>query len=112
MARPIRRDKDIAVKLHYIPEWAEHRHMRQVDVLEALQGRVDKSTVSRWFKGAMPVTGHLLALQVLFELEEPAALFRHPDDDWLARFFRGKSEEERYRIRQILQAAFPQAKVG
>jgi hypothetical protein len=45
-------------------------------------------------------------------LDEPAALFRHPDDDWLARFFRGKSEEERYRIRQILEAAFPTKKAG
>ena len=99
-------------RVHYIPEWAEKRRMRQVDIVEGLNGLVDKSTVSRWFAGSAPESKHLLALAELFQLEEPVSLFRHPDDDWLARFFRGRSEEERYRIRQMLEAAFPWAKAS
>ena|SRR3990167_2127523 len=99
-------------RLHYIPEWAERRGLRQADIVEALGGAVDKSTVSRWFAGTLPVREHLEALQGLFGLEEMAALFRHPDDDWLARFFRSRTEDERYRIRQMLEAAFPKAKAS
>ena len=104
----IKRDE----KLHYIPEWAERRQMRQVDVVEALQGLVDKSTVSRWFAGKMAQADHLEALRELFSLDAVADLFRHPDEDWLAKFFRERSEDERYRIRQVLEAAFPKAKAG
>jgi hypothetical protein len=86
--------------------------MRQVDVVEALEGLVDKSTVSRWWAGSLPEKRHLQALQELFGLDETASLFRHPDDDWLAQFFRGRTEEERYRMRQILEAAFPRAKAS
>jgi hypothetical protein len=99
-------------KVHYVPEWAAHRHMRQVDVVDALEGLVDKSTVSRWWGGALPEKKHLQALQDLFELDEPAALFRHPDDDWMRRFLRARSEDERFRIRQMLEAAFPNAKAS
>ena len=112
MARPIRRQADKEIRLHFIPEWAERRGLRQADLVDALGGAVDKSTVSRWFSGTLPARDHLAALQGLFELEEASALFRHPDDDWLARFFRSRTEEERYRIRQILEAAFPQAKAS
>ena len=73
----IKRDE----KLHYIPEWAERRQMRQVDVVEALQGLVDKSTVSRWFAGKMAQADHLEALRELFSLDAVADLFRHPDEN-------------------------------
>lgn len=96
-------------RLHYIPEWAERRQLRQADIVEALNGRVDKSTVSRWFNGALPEQPNLEAIAGVFGLDEPISLFRHPDDDWLARFFRGRTQDERYRIRQMLEAAFPQA---
>jgi hypothetical protein len=64
MARPRKQPG----RLHYIPEWAERRGLRQADVVEGLQGRVDKSTVSRWFAGALPVSEHLEALQGLFRV--------------------------------------------
>jgi transcriptional regulator with XRE-family HTH domain len=100
-------------KVHYISEWAEKRGHRQADLVEALGGAVDKSTVSRWFAGTLPAKEHLEALRRLFGLEEIASLLRHPDDDWLAKFFKDKSDDERFRLRQILEAAFPpQAKAS
>lgn len=103
-------------RLHYIPEWADKRDLRQTDIVAALQEagwRVDKSTVSRWFKGSLPEEKHILALAGLFGFEdEPAALFRHPEDDWLSRLLRARSEEERFRIRQMVEAALALSKAS
>lgn len=95
----------IGARVHYIPEWCEHRGMRQVDLVKALEGHVDKSTVSRWFSGVKPHKKHLEILRQALQLDEAAAIFRHPDDDWLAKLFRGKSEDEKYKLRQLIEAA-------
>jgi transcriptional regulator with XRE-family HTH domain len=92
-------------RLHYIIEWAERRGRKQADIVRGLD--VDKSTVSRWFDGTIPSDTHLIALADYLEAGEPAALFRHPDDDWLARFFRERSQDEASRMRAMLEAAFP-----
>jgi transcriptional regulator with XRE-family HTH domain len=106
MARPSSIHKGrLPRRLHYIVEWAERRQVRQADIARNLN--VDKSTVSRWFDGAIPAEIHLIALAGFLEAGEPAALFRHPDDDWMARFLRGRSADEVRRIRQLLEAAFP-----
>ena len=89
---------------HYIPQWAELRGLSQTDIAEAIN--VDKSTVSRWFGGASPFTKHQEALAELFGCD-PESLFRHPDDDWISRFLRSRTHEERERIKAILEAAFP-----
>jgi transcriptional regulator with XRE-family HTH domain len=94
-----------AIRLHYIAEWAERRHLRQADIVREIG--VDKSNVSRWFSGALPSEENIRALAALFELDEPAALFRHPDEDWMARLLRGRSTEERERAKQMLELAFP-----
>ena len=91
-------------RLHFIVEWAERRHLTQADISRELE--VDKSSVSRWFAGTLPAEKHLLALAALLRIDVPG-LFRHPDDDWLARFLRGRDEAERARIRATLEAAFP-----
>jgi transcriptional regulator with XRE-family HTH domain len=93
--------------MHYVPEWARHRRVRQTDIARALN--VDKSTVSRWFDGALPAEIHLIALAGYLEAEEPAALFRHPDDDWLARLLRGRSDTERQRAIKMIQVMFGEA---
>lgn len=93
------------IRLHYIAEWAAKRGMRQADIVR--QTGVDKSTVSRWFKGTLPSEEHLLMLKELFTLDEVASLFRDPDDDWLARLFRNRSEEERERILKVIEISFP-----
>lgn len=101
---------------HFIPEWAERRHMNQADLLRALsrlEGEpADKSTVSRWWAGSMPNRKHLKMLQGVFALEDFRDLFRHPDDDWMARFFKRMSEEERVRAKVILEQTFPHLKAG
>jgi transcriptional regulator with XRE-family HTH domain len=96
-------------QLHYLVEWAEHRGLKQADIVKALD--VDKSTVSRWFDGTLPSEQHLIALAGYLFAEdyepEPAALFRHPNDDWMFRLLRGRSTEEIERIRATIEAAFP-----
>jgi transcriptional regulator with XRE-family HTH domain len=94
--RPVRR--------HFIAEWAESRGLRQIDIATELD--VDKSLVSRWFAGHLPQAHYQEALAALFQVV-PEALLRHPDDDWLARFFQGRQAEERERIKQAMELAWP-----
>lgn len=90
---------------HYIREWAEHRGFTtQAALVEALGA--DKSLVSRWYNGASPSYEMQVRLAQLFHCE-PESIFRHPEDDWMARFLRARSADEIRRIKQILVAAFP-----
>jgi transcriptional regulator with XRE-family HTH domain len=91
-------------RIHFIAEWAERRHLRQTDFVEALD--VDKGLVSRWFSGSLPQASNLERIAGLLEVDVNM-LFRHPDEDWLSEFFKGRSEEERNRARQVLEIAFP-----
>ncbi len=81
--------------------------MRQADI--AVELDCDKSVVSRWFSGSTPTPQWQERLAALFALESPDALFRHPDEDWLSRFFRGKSREEIERAKQALELMFPKS---
>jgi transcriptional regulator with XRE-family HTH domain len=106
MARPTKiRGDTQPIRMHYIPEWAARRDLSQADVARELE--VDKSTVSRWFAGVIPAERHLLALVGLFAVDDVAALFRDPDDDWMARMFRGRSRQELERIIKTIETAFP-----
>lgn len=89
---------------HFIPEWAEARGFTQAEMARELLA--DKSVVSRWFSGTTPSEEWQAKLAALFHCE-PASLFRHPDDDWLTRFFAGRSRDEIDRIKQTLETAFP-----
>jgi hypothetical protein len=92
---------------HFIREWAEKCGFEdQVDLVEALEA--DKSVVSRWYAGASPGEEWQHKLAALFGHEgEPEIIFRHPDDDWLGRWLRGRSEDEISRAKQLLETAFP-----
>ena len=79
--------------------------MTQADIVR--ETGADKGTVSRWFSGNTPQDKYLDALVVCLDVEDREALFRHPDDDWMARFLRGRSEDEKKRIQTMLLAAFP-----
>lgn len=94
-------------RLHFIPEWAEKRGLSQADIVRELGGDVNKSTVSRWFAGSIPQEKHIVPLAELLAMDDPVSLFRHPDDDWMARFLNGRTEEEVERIKATLAAAFP-----
>lgn len=92
------------VRIHYINEWMEKRGVKQADLVKQLH--VDKGTVSKWCSGKLPQETNLIALAAYFHIE-PAALFRHPDDDWIQRLFAGRSAEELKRIADTIEAAFP-----
>ncbi len=106
MARPIKIHKDKQPhRFHYIVEWAKRRGVKQADIMRELG--VDKSTVSRWFDGTIPVDKHLVALAAYLRAEEPSYLFRDPDDDWMLRLFRGRTKDEIERIQKTIETAFP-----
>ena len=102
---PMMIDRKQPRRPHYIPEWAEARNMKQADLARELG--VDKSVVSRWYHGTSPGTEWQAKLAALFHCEEES-LFRHPDDDWMARFFRNRKREEIERMKQMLELAFPE----
>lgn len=94
-----------AIRLHRINEWAEVRRMSQADLVR--ETGIEKSTVSRWFRGAIPREDHLKTLCGVFQVDEPSDLFMHPLNDWMARLLKGRSTDEMERIRVMLEAAFP-----
>ena len=90
---------------HFIAEWAEKRgYPSQAELATALEA--DKSVVSRWYSGTSPSQEWQEKLAILFSCEREA-LFRHPDDDWISKFFRDRSLDELNRMKQMLEAAFP-----
>jgi hypothetical protein len=90
---------------HFIPEWAERRGFEsQADLAKELDA--EKSVVSRWYAGASPSEEYQAKLAALFHCD-PEAIFRHPDDDWLAKFFKDRSADEVDRMKNMLEAAFP-----
>lgn len=91
------------IRIHYIVEWAEKRNMTQADVGRATGA--DKALVSRWFGGMVPKQDYLEKLAAVFETDVHG-LFRHPDDDWLAKFFRDKTEEQREHAIEMLRLLF------
>ncbi len=100
---PIHRTKQPR-RPHYLREWCEKYGLRQSDLANELN--TDKSIVSRWFSGATPSTEWQARLGALFDVE-PEAIFRHPDEDWLVRFFKDRTKDEIERIKATLEAAFP-----
>jgi hypothetical protein len=90
---------------HFIEEWAIHRGFAHQSEL-ASELDADKSVVSRWYAGTTPGTEWQERLAALFDCE-PESLFRHPDDDWLARFLKGRERDEIERIKKTLESAFP-----
>jgi transcriptional regulator with XRE-family HTH domain len=91
------------IRLHYVVEWAQKRNLTQADIVREVGA--DKSVVSRWFGGMLPKQEYLEKLAELFGTDIHG-LFRHPDDDWLAKFFRDKSEDQREHAIQMLRLLF------
>lgn len=73
---------------------------------------IDKSQVYRWLKGQLPHGDMQFRIAAALSLEDPRDLFRDPNEDWFAKFFAHRSEEELKRIRLMLEAAFPMKKSG
>lgn len=97
-------------RLHYIAEWMERRGKSGADLMREIG--CDKSLVSRWINdGSIPSDKWIDTLAAALETT-PEGLFRHPDDDWLSRWFKAHSEEERQRAIQLLKTAFPDRQAG
>lgn len=102
----IHSDKE-PIRNHFIVEWAEKRGFSQADIVRQIG--VDKSLVSRWFRGTNPKQDYLEKLAALFETDVHG-LYRHPDDDWLAKFFMEKTEEQKERAIEMLKIMFAEQK--
>jgi transcriptional regulator with XRE-family HTH domain len=97
------------IRVHFIVEWAERRNLRQVDIVHEIGA--DKGLVSRWFNGTVPKPDYLEKLAALFGTSVHG-LFRHPDDDWLSRFFRDKTDEQKESAIQMLKLWFDNKRTG
>lgn len=99
---------------HYLREWMERRQVRQAELSREIG--VDKSLISRWLDDVKPTTPSKEwqdKLGAFFGGDgDPVDIFRHPDDDWIARFFQGRTSDEINRMKLMLEAAFPKAKTG
>lgn len=89
---------------HHIKDWADARGLTQADLSRELGA--DKSLISRWFAGTTPNVEYQERLAALFQTD-PEALFRHPDDDWITKFFADRERDEVERIKSTLETAFP-----
>lgn len=94
---------------HFVPEWTERKGLSQAELGREIGA--DKSVVSRWFSGSTPSEEWQTKLAAFFEIEREA-LFRHPDDDWIRRFFEGRARDEIERAKKMLEMAFPREKRG
>jgi hypothetical protein len=95
---------------HYLRDWIERRGFRtDTEFAEAIGA--DKSVVSRWLDEDDPTTpgkDWQVKLGTFFgDEDDPADIFRHPDDDWFAKFFRTRSEDQIRRAREMLEIGFP-----
>jgi len=97
--------KPFEVKIHYIGEWMEHRGKSVADMVEALDLSTP-SQVYRWLKGQKPQNDMLIRIAAFLEADPPEALLRHPLDDWMTRFFQGRSEDEKRAIVEMMQKAW------
>lgn len=89
---------------HHVVDWCELRGLTQADLAREIGA--DKSLVSRWFSGTTPNKEYQIKLAAFFGTDEEG-IFRHPYDDWLTKFLRGRSSSEMERIKTTLEAAFP-----
>jgi transcriptional regulator with XRE-family HTH domain len=91
------------MRLHFIIEWAEKRNLKQADI--AREVGVDPGNVSRWYDGKLPKPEYLEKLAALFHTDVHG-LFRHPDEDWVARLFRNKTDQEKRKALEMLKLLF------
>lgn len=96
-------------RIHFIAEWAEKRGLKQHQVVSEIGA--DKGLVSRWFSGTLPKPEYLEKLAALFSTDIPG-LFRDPEDDWLAKFFRDKTEEQKEQAIDMLKVLFKEQRTG
>jgi transcriptional regulator with XRE-family HTH domain len=97
---------------HYLREWMDRCHMKPKDITDATGA--DKGLISRWLNPHQPATPnqhYQQALREALHIDADDGIFRHPDDDWMSRLLQDRPDEERERIRALIEAtvkaAFP-----
>lgn len=95
-------------KIHFIEEWSERRGLKRADIARELGA--DPSLVSRWFAGNIPSEKWLQPLADLLQVDR-SSLFRDPDDDWIARLFRDKTEQQKEAAIEMLRIFFRQQEI-
>jgi hypothetical protein len=65
---------------------------------------IDKKQVYRWLEGKMPHKDTLDRIAAALRLESPEDLFRHPDEIWIRQLLKDKSDEERERIKAMVES--------
>lgn len=68
---------------------------------------VSPSQVYRWLKGQKPQDETFVQIAEFLRADPPEALLRHPLDDWMTKFLRGRSEDEAKAIMELLERAYP-----
>jgi hypothetical protein len=107
------------IRRHFINEWLAAKGLKPADLVDLLNDpdrsmdleEIGKSQVYRWLAGQLPQPATQLRVADALEIE-PEALLRHPDDDWVARFMEGRSQDEIQRIKNTLENAFPKKDAG
>ncbi|MBZ7921634.1 helix-turn-helix transcriptional regulator [Ensifer adhaerens] len=94
---------DMPERLHFIPEWAKSKGMKQVEV--ALRVGASQGVVSRWYAGNVPSSEYLPKLAELFGTDVHG-LFRHPDEEWIAQLLRTRTPAERNKAIEMLLLLF------
>lgn len=92
---------------HYIEAWAMSHGLSQADLARKLGA--DKSIVSRWYAGTTPGTEWQERIAALFGISAES-IFRHPDDEWMQQFFKGRTPDEIAHIKQAMEITFPRRK--
>lgn len=103
------------IRRHFIGEWLEAKHMSVADLLAALNDperdmsfpEVDKTQVYRWMRGQMPQAHMQARIAAALGFDgEPEKLMQDPTMDWLATFFRDKTDEQKEKAIQMLKLMF------
>lgn len=94
-------------KLLFLGDWMAAHDPPLTAAMLAERTGLDKSQISRWVNNVTkPQDAQLERLAAFFQVD-PESLLRHPDDDWMKRFFDGRQKAERESIKEMLERAWP-----
>jgi hypothetical protein len=94
---------------HFIADWMQRRSLSPAEL--SRQTGPDPGLISRWLRGASPSEPWQEKLGEFFVCGRDG-IFRHPDEEWIVHFLKGRSAEEVERIKLTLEIAFPKSDSG
>lgn len=111
MKKPTLNGNQLSIRRHFLAEWLGAKGLKPADFLRLLNAdptlpEINKTQVYRWIEGQTPQPAMQKRIAATLKIE-PGALMRNPDAEWLADFFEGRTDEERARIKQVLELSWP-----